>query len=184
MAKGKLITITQLKGALKDLSQKELIELVAEISKSCPHAKEFLTVRFLGDTKELMHKYKKKIEHEFYPSRGHARLNLREAKKAISDFKKISSDKALHIELLIFYVENCVDFTDDYGEINESFYNSGESVFEQAVKTLNAAGEDVYKQYEQRINQIVDKSMNGGFSDILAHIRDDIKWFVDDEVYG
>ena len=184
MAKEKLITITQLKGALKDFSKKELVDLVAEISKSCPQAKEFLTLRFLGNAEELVHKYKKKIEHEFYPSRGHGRLNLREAKKAISDFKKLTSDKALHIDLLLFYVENCVEFTNDYGDIGESFYNSAESVFGQAVKALNSAGKDVYEQFEQRINNIVDNATDGwGFSDALAHIRDEIDWFTDDEEY-
>ena len=182
MAKEKLITITQLKESLKDFSQKELTELVVEISKSCPQAKEFLTLRFLKNTDEVVHKYKKKIENEFYPSRGHGRLNLREAKKAISDFKKICSDKTYHIDLLLYYVENCVDFTNDYGDINENFYISAESVFEQAVKALNTTDKAVYEQFEQRINHIVDKACDGwGFQDSLAYIRAEIVWVDDDE---
>ena len=182
MAKEKLITITQLKENLKDFTQKELTALIIEISKSCPQAKEFLTLRFLKNTDEVVQKYKKKIENEFYPSRGYGRLNLREAKKAISDFKKICSDKTHHIDLLLYYVENCVDFTSDYGDINESFYNSAESVFEQAVKVINATDKAVYEQFKQRINHIVDKAIDGwGFKDSLDYIRDEIDWFDDEE---
>jgi hypothetical protein len=43
-------------------------------------------------TEELYRKSKYKIEHEFFPERGFGKLKLSQAKKAITDFKKLSND--------------------------------------------------------------------------------------------
>jgi len=113
MAKVNLITGTKLKRALNNLPQDELVGLIADIAKACPQAKEYLTIKFADekDTGEIFESYKKKVEHEFFPPRGYGRLNLREAKKAISDFKKICSDKKLWIDLMLFYVKTALNST-------------------------------------------------------------------------
>ena len=119
MAKEKLITNSQLKKLLQDLDRDEYIYLITEIVQACPQAREFLTMKFADNENinEVLEKYKQKVADEFFPKRGYGGLNLREAKKAISDFKKICSDKSMIIDLMLFYVENCVAFTNRYGDI-------------------------------------------------------------------
>ena len=81
-----------------------------------------------------MEYYKKKINEAL----GDDRIKLIEAKKAISDFRKISKNPAHIIELMIFYVEKGIDIENEFGDLYESFYASMESVFENIVKMLNA----------------------------------------------
>jgi len=179
MAKSKLITVTQLKKELKELSKEELITLISELSKSSSQAKEFLSIRFASpeSEKEIQEQYKQKIEHEFYPKRGYGRLNLRVAKKAISDFKKVSSNKVLEIDLMLFYVENGVSFTRDYGDINENFYSSMEGMFYDIVEVINSSDEEIYEMFAGRLKRVVEKSIDGwGFQDTLGEYYYMLKW--------
>jgi len=180
----KLITATQIKKSLHGASTAELITLITDIAKNCPQAKEFLTVKLSSseNATEILEKYKQKVEHEFFPKRGFGRLNLREAKKAISDFKKICPDKSLGIDIMLFYVENCVEFTNSYGDINESFYNSAASMFDAVVKELNSSDKVVYDIYTRRINSIIERAIDGwGFNDELTGIYYEISWVHDEE---
>ena len=111
MAKAKLITDAQIKKAIKDCERDECVEIILEVVQSCPQARELLTLKFTENQNDILEKYKQKVKYEFYPPRGFGRLNLREAKKAISDFKKLCPDKNMVIDLMLFYVENCVEFT-------------------------------------------------------------------------
>ena len=176
MAKEKLITNAQIKKAVKDCERDECIELILEIAQSCPQAREFLTLRFTENQDDILEKYKQKVKHEFFPSRGFGRLNLREAKKAISDFKKLCADKNMVIDLMLFYVENCVEFTNDYGDISEAFYNSAESVYSQVVEEVNIAGISAYQKFANRLEAVV-KNTSGigwGFHDCLQEIYNEL----------
>ncbi len=178
------ITVNQLKEHLKAYDQADLMELVCEISKTCSQAKDFLTMKFLGtiETQNIIEAHKEKIRHEFFPKRGHGRLDLREAKKAISEFKKISTDKKLILDLMLFYVENGVEFTKAYGDISETFYSSMESMFGQAIKLLNSEKTDELLQFFlERIHAIIQNAIEGwGFQDSLKDLYSDLKWVEED----
>ncbi|MCL1794034.1 MAG: DUF6155 family protein [Oscillospiraceae bacterium] len=179
MAKEKLITNAQLKKRLNDLERDEYIYLITEIAQSCPQAREYLTVKFADNENinEILEKYKEKVEHEFFPKRGYGRLNLREAKKAISDFKKICSDKSMAIDLMLFYVENCVKFTDSYGDINESFYNSAISVYSQVIKEINSNDIEIYTIFADRLKSAAENACHGwGFYDDMIALYYEISW--------
>jgi len=183
MAKIKLITLRELKTELKNLTNEELISLVTDITKACPQAKQFLTIKFAAkdNIESILEHYKEKVEHEFYPKRGHGRLNLRTAKNAISDFKKISPNKDLEIDLMLFYVENCVRFSDDYGDISESFYLSAESMFEKVIKMVNSCGEETYNKFSERLKWATDNATHGwGFHDTMIHFYYELNWVDDD----
>ena len=183
MAKEKLITEAKLKKSLSGKTEDELTELILDIAKSCPQAKEFLSIKLSARETaiEILEKYKQKIEHEFYPKRGFGRLNLREAKKSIFDFRKICPDKIMGIDIMLFYVENCVEFTSDFGDINETFYNSAASVFSAVVNEINSCDKAVYENYAERLEAVVANAIDGwGFKDELSDIYYEIAWVHDD----
>jgi len=182
MAKENLITITQLKKALKDLAPDDLMRLITDIAQACPQAKELLTVKFADkkSARKILEDYKEKVEYEFFPPNGFGRLNLREAKKAISDFKKICPDKEMAIDLMLFYVENCVDFTRNFGDIYESFYNSAISMYGNVVKEINAANRALYRKFADRLKSAADNACAGwGFQDEMMDIYYSIAWLED-----
>jgi hypothetical protein len=175
----KLITNTQIKKALSDCEREECLEIILEIVHACPQAREFLTMKLTENRNEILEKYKQKVRYEFYPPWGGiGRLRLKEAKKSITDFTKLCPDKIMSIEIKLFYVENCVEFTGDYGDIGEKFYNSAVSVYEQAVKEINAADVIVYEKFADRLRACVDKTIDygWGFYDELKDIHSEIVW--------
>lgn len=179
MAKESLITITQLKKSLRDYSQDDFVDLITDISQSCPQAREFLTVKFSSreSTEKLLDKYKQQIENEFFPKRGFGRLNLRDAKKAIADFKKICKDKVKGIDIMLFYVENCVDFTDQFGDINENFYNSAISVYGDVIKEINYSDVETYNMFSDRLKSAAENACEGwGFQDCMMDLYYQIDW--------
>lgn len=183
MAKSKLITLTQLKNELTEFSKDDLIALVTDIAKNCPKAKELLTVKFAtaGSEADLLQQYKDKIKHEFFPKRGMGRPTLSKAKKAITDFKMISQNKILHIDIMLHYVETMVEFGAGI-DMNESFYSSAENVYGQVVKAVNTAGEAVYKNFADRLYWCADNASDGwGFGDSMQEIYSDLEWVEDDE---
>ncbi|GHU49591.1 hypothetical protein FACS1894127_3180 [Clostridia bacterium] len=184
MATTKLITEAKLKKILPRLSQDEMIGLVTEMSAKITSAREFLTIRFgeIASETEICEKYKAIIENEYFPKRGLGRASTKVAKAAIADFKKVCSDKALYIDILLFYVEQCVEFTDTYGDIDEPFYNSAESVYAQAVKEINVTGYNVYSQFAKRLRDIVANACKGWyFQGSLQEIHDELLFLEDED---
>jgi len=68
---------------------------------------------------------------QFFPARGVGKLKLGEARKTIRDYRKATSNLSGTVELLMTYVENGASFTHEYGDIDERFYSSVESVLDE-----------------------------------------------------
>ena len=172
MAKITLITNSQIKKTVKNYEKDEFIDLLLDVVQACPQAREFLTMKFTDNQSDILEKYKQKVRCEFYPASGFGRLNLREAKKAMSDFKKLSTNKNMVIDLMLYYVECCVEFTNEYGDINEAFYYSAVSVYSQAVNEVNILGASAYERFAKRLEAVVNDTsgIGWGFHDNLHDI--------------
>jgi len=183
MAKEKPITNAQLKKSLQGLSQADLISLITDISQTCPKAKEFLTIRFTSENpSEVLEKYKQKVRDQFFPKRGYGKLKLREAKKAISDFKTICKDKTMIIDITLYFVENCVEFIGEYGDISENFIIAATDLYEQVVKLINAGGESLYLKFSDRLISAAENSGDGyGLRDDLMSLYSEINWVENDD---
>jgi hypothetical protein len=118
-------------------------------------------------------KYKSIIKHEFFPVRGFGRAQLSVARKAVSDYRKVSASKFGVADVMLYYVEAGVQFTNTYGDIDEAFYNSMESMYERAVKHI--VQHRMQGQFEERCRKIVaDTSEIGwGFHDGLSYIYEE-----------
>ncbi|MEM9219917.1 MAG: DUF6155 family protein [Cyanobacteria bacterium P01_F01_bin.150] len=168
MAKGK-ITLTTLKKHLKQLPQDELVAEIAELFKRFPEVKDFYQVKLsAGDDSAIAEKYKKVIENEFFPARGFGKARLSVGKKAITDYKKVCSTMSGLIDMMLFYVEQGVQFTVEYGDIDEPFYNSMESVYDKALALIVQSS--LHEQFYQRCSQVVSQTsgMGWGFHDALS----------------
>lgn len=155
------------KKELTKLDKKSLIKLFGELYKKNKSVQEYLD-HFANPYEEaLFEKYKEKVIEAFYPKRGFD-YSLKKGKTAISEFKKLSPTSDLMVDLMLVYVETGVRFTNDYGDINESFYSSIESVFSAALKLANK--ERLLGVFEVRARQIMNDTENigWGFHDMLC----------------
>ena len=175
------MTVSQLKKLLNESSQDELMYLICQMYKSIPEAANYINAE-MGDQEyinDLLDEAKKKVRKEFFPARGFGRLSLSSAKSAITSFKKICSDPGLIIDLQLYYVENGVEFTNTYGDINESFYNSMESMYWTVIETINKSDDRaLYEQFANRLKAVVDdtKGIGWGFYDGLCDSYYSLKW--------
>ncbi|MEH7113962.1 DUF6155 family protein [Neobacillus niacini] len=177
------IKITELKKHLKQFEQKELIDLVLEMFKTNKEVQNFLSSKFLGDEaiEVLFNQARKKIENEFFPDRGHGKLRLAEAKKEITAFKKVTNDEKRTVDLMLFYVEQGVEYTCAYGDISEGFYSSMIKMFDQVAVECDR-DEDLYKEFSKRLENVISKAPEGwGFQEALVDSYYAIEWVIDEE---
>jgi hypothetical protein len=159
------LSVTELKKVLKQQTKEELISLLTECYKSNDKIKEFISARYAGkDTvKQLYEVYKEKIHNSFFPVRGDT-LKLAEARKAITGFKKLCSDDKLILDLMLYYVEMGVEFTNTYGDIDEDFNSSIESMYASVIKTLNKQdAPSLYHEFQTRLEAVMDDTQNIGW---------------------
>lgn len=62
-------------------------------------------------------------------------IDLHSAKSAVSEFKKICHDDFTIIDMMLYYVNSCVQLSFNFGDIDAPFYNSLVSMFGNASKT-------------------------------------------------
>lgn len=165
------LKVAELKKLLKNYDQKQLIQLVADLYKNNKDVQSYLSVQFQGEeaVTELFNEAKNKVGNEFFPAKGHGELRLSEAKKAISNFKKTTKNHLLTTELMLHYVEQGVEFTNTYGDIDERFYISMETMYEKVITICNEE-EEFIQLFKERLKKIVmdTDGIGWGFHDQLA----------------
>ncbi len=145
---------------------KDLFQLSAE-------NRAFLAARLLSDETEgnrpgdsVATPYRQRIHDAFYDKGGSPRSNLRlaEARKAIRDYRKATSDEVGTMNLMIAYVETGTDFIQDLGGDDESLIGSLWSVMNEieAVFSRNSEAK-LYEQFQQRLLDLDDKARGIGY---------------------
>jgi hypothetical protein len=156
---------------LDDWSKPALVALVKDLHDASPDNRDFLLARFQAEENAgaALEKYRRKIVEQFFPARGDGKLKLAEARKAIRDYRKATGNLMGTIDLMLTYVENGTEFTHEFGDINESFYNSLESVLNEMAQQLMHDGTELYPRFRERIRR-------------LATLADGIGWGYGDAV--
>ncbi len=161
--------LTEIKKELKKLSKDKLIDIFADLYKKNKAVKEYLDFYANPNEKELFEKYRDKVYEAFYPKRGF-NLKLKDGKQAISDFKKLKPSPDLIAELMLFYVETGVEFTNQYGDIEEAFYSSLESTYFAALTLMRK--ENLLDKFAVQARLIVSdtEGIGWGFHDSLSDV--------------
>ncbi|OJV26754.1 MAG: hypothetical protein BGO32_07820 [Bacteroidetes bacterium 37-13] len=174
--------LTDIKKELKKLDKDKLIDLVADLYKKNKSVKEFFDFYVNPDERELFEKYRDKVFEAFYPKRGY-NYKLKDGKQAISDFKKLGTSTDLLADLMLFYVETGVKFTNDYGDVNESYYKSLATTFVDSLTLMSK--ENLLDKFEGRVVKVVDDTsgIGWGFHDYLVQVWMDFYPSEDEEDY-
>jgi len=149
---------------LNQLSKEELIKEVEKLNRKFDNVKEYYAAELSEDNSALTAKYKKAIYKEFFPREksgrpGEARSSV--LRKIIADFSKISVFEADIIELILYRVEMAVEFSAEYGDIDEQFYTSAENYFDKVCVLI--AKNKLENTYEDRCMQMIYKTRNFGW---------------------
>jgi hypothetical protein len=166
------MSLADIKKELKKLDKDKLIDLIADLYKKNKSVKEFFDFYVNPNERELFNKYRDKVFEAFYPRRGY-NYKLKDGKQAISDFKKLGPSADLLADLMLFYVETGVKFTNDFGDIDEGFYLSMETTYLGALTLM--LKENLLEKFADRAWKIVSDTsgIGWGFHDFLidAHLN-------------
>ena len=151
-----------------------LLALVKDLYDSFAENRDFIQARCLAEDGggPVLESYRSKIVEQFFPKRGLGKLKLAEARKAIRDYRKATGSIPGTAELLMSYVENGVKFTNEYGDVEERFYNSVESALDELSALLRGPARELYPQFRERL-AVVEKEtrdVGWGFHDFIAGV--------------
>ncbi len=169
---------------LTALDKPALLALVKDLYDSGAENRDFIQARCQAADSggEVLESYRKRIVEQFFSKRadGVGALKLGVARKAIRDYRKASGNLSGTVELLMTYVENGAEFTHEYGDIDEPFYNSVESVLEELAGLLRGKAQELYPQFSERLARVEEmtEGIGWGFGDFVA----DVVWQLEEEL--
>ena len=172
---------SEVKSAIKDFPNNALLDIIADLYRLSKDNQQFIHTRYLS-ANDTLESYKEIIRKAFPVIKtGNERISLASGRKAIGNFKKASGAKELLLDLMIYYVECGTQFTLDYGDIDEPFYNSLGSMFYDVVELLKKEqNEYLTSSFLPRLQKLVQEAYNNigwGYGDeIKQYYNDLIKW--------
>ena len=169
------LNVPELRKYLSAKENKELADEIVELVKVFPDVKGYYASKLNPSSEgEILEKYKKIIRNEFYPDKGFPKWRYSVAKKAISDFMKISNNPKNIADLMLVYVEAGVDCTMAYGDIDEKFYYRMETMFDRAAAYISK--NNLKEEFQKRCKDIMEEpsgKVGWGFSESLSETYDE-----------
>ena len=115
----------------------------------------------------------------YNPTRGFPNTpNFREAKKIISTYKAATQDIPGTLDLMLTYVERGHAFTNDFGDIDEPFYDRLINMFGNFAEMLKKypAGPALYGQFRARLQKMNRTANIGwGYGDFIHEKVSDLE---------
>ena len=163
--------------------QKRLLGLVQDLYALNRTNADFLHARLLGGANDdnALEPYKRRIQVAVCPKQPWKQdVRLSEGRKAISEYRKAIGDTHGLLTLMLHYVRCGNDFTLEFGDIDEPFYNSMCSMVDQFCKLLIKQGDTKLAQefipLLETEFQRIDGQMGWGYpdevGDQLAELKD------------
>lgn len=124
------------KAVLAEKSKTELLKLISDLYASSSDNKFFIHAN-CGIGSGGIDEYKKIISDSASPDIfSNKPINISVGKKAITDYFKATKDELGKLELMVHYVESGNKFTVEFGDMDERFYLSLESMFSNILSLL------------------------------------------------
>lgn len=150
------IKVKELREYLAYMDRTELEQEIVELFKLYPNIKDYFTTRVSpGSEAELLAKYKKVIEREFFSEKGPGQARLSVLNKAISEFKKVSVSPRAIVELLLFHVGEAMEYVNALGLWDQPLYSNIYRVFEDCLKHINS-NNLITPTLQERLMKVID----------------------------
>lgn len=159
-------TIPQLKKQLKTMDEKQLQQLLVDSYKASKETKQLFNVFLREDEyeKELLEEYKQKIDKVFFPNSFRSDFSFTNAKALLKEGERFCTTPENLIDLQLFFVESGVAFTNAYGDISASFYDTLTRNFAKAVENiLKDKSDGLLKIFKRRCQAIRDNTSHIGW---------------------
>ncbi|MCR9126760.1 MAG: hypothetical protein NXH82_11595 [Rhodobacteraceae bacterium] len=171
-----------IKPVISGWSDKQLVGLVQDLYRLSPENAAFLNARLLQETapRQTLAPYKKRIRAAVSPNEPWKQdVRLSEGRKAISEFKKANGNVRDTLALMTYYVQCGNDFTLEFGDIDERFYDSMCSMVRQIKDFLlkeqdQALADEILPLLETEFERI-DGQMGWGYPDEFGEYVEELR---------
>jgi hypothetical protein len=173
-------TWRDVKKIVGEWSTDQLVGLVQDLYRFDTANADFLHARLLSASagQDGLAPYKERIRKAVSPAQPWKQdVRLADGRKAISDYKKANGDARGQLTLMVYYVQCGNDFTLEFGDIDEAFYDSLCSMVEGIKERLLTADDTalaaeflpmVVKEFER-----IDGQMGWGYPDeVSGHLEE------------
>lgn len=161
---------SDVKESIVSLDRSELIQLIADLYRLSKGNRDFLHARFsIGD--DPIAPYKKVIEHCMFPDvMKNKPIQISTAKKAINEYSKAVGDAKGEAELMTYFVECGNQFTVEFGDIGEDFYDALLRMYARAINKVLTLPEEKQHEFRERLRTIMETSdgIGWGYHDGLC----------------
>jgi hypothetical protein len=131
------MTNNEIKTVLLNSSKEEIVRLLLDLYSLSKSNKEYMRNSLTAvDQKSLLKKYIKIITDEFYPQKGDPKLRHSLIRNSIKEFTSLSKNKEDIAILLLHYAETGVKFTNDFGDMDEQYYDRISFAYKQALSYI------------------------------------------------
>ena len=161
----------KLKRQLLQYDPVKLLELIADLHSLSADNKRFIEAKVINND-NAVEKYRAVISKSINtdaPWEKIQQLDLKAAKKAISEYKKATGNIENIIDLMIYYVERGTQCACDFGDVNENFYCSLELMFDDVLKLMN--NHSYPEEFTNRLEKVVASAVGigWGYSDAITY---------------
>jgi len=161
---------SDVKESIASLGTRELIKLIADLYQLSKGNREFLHARFsIGD--DPIAPYKKIINECMYPDMMRNKpIRISRAKQAISDYAKAVGDAKGEAELMTYFVECGNNFTVEFGDMDEGFYDALIRMYTRAINKVLSLSDEHLHEFRKRLREIMVSSdgIGWGYHDGLC----------------
>ena len=146
---------SDVKESIASLDRSELIQLIAGLYRLSKGNRDFLHARFsIGD--DPIGPYKRIIEECMFPDVFKNKpIQISTAKKAINEYSKAVGDAKGEVELMTYFVECGNQFTVEYGDIGEGFYDALLRMYARAIKKVLSLPDKEQHEFRERLRTIM-----------------------------
>jgi hypothetical protein len=153
--KGRGPSWSDVKKSTASLGKSELIQLIASLYRLSKGNRDFLHVRFsIGN--DPIGPYKKIIEDCMYPDVFKNKpIQISTAKKAINEYSKAIGNAKGEVELMTYFVECGNQFTVEFGDIDEGFYDALLRMYARAINKVLSLPKEEQNEFRKRLKTIM-----------------------------
>jgi len=156
-------TWSDVKAKLAGFDRAGLIGLVQDLYVASKDNQAFVHARF-GLGADVLKPYKATIDHWLWPDVfKNQDTSVAKAKKAIADYKKAVGQPEGLAELMVFFCERAVGFSNDVGLQDESYFDAMVRMFDQACKAVLALPADRRGERLVRLDAVRRLGQNPGY---------------------
>lgn len=154
---------SDVKARLAALDRAGLVTLVQGLYAASKDNQAFLHARFgLGD--DVLKPYKTTIDRWLWPDVfKNQHISVAKAKKAVADYKKAIGRPEGLAELMVFFCERAVGFSNDIGLQDEGYFDALVRMFAQALKVIDTLPADDQAPLLQRLDAVRRLGHNLGY---------------------